>query len=184
MQLGFFFDQTRCYGCGACVLACKQRQSKDDSAMAYNAIVERQKGKYPNLQIRWLFLSCFHCADPPCVRICPTKAIQKRTEDGIVTVDQSRCPGKEECGALCLKACAYDAPKFMGKPGAKMEKCDGCLDKLKMGQDPYCVAACPLQALGFAPITLWESMPGAVKAVEGFNYLASAGPAVAFRPNP
>ncbi len=182
MQLGFFFDQIRCSGCEACVLACKQWHSEDENAVDYITIVEREEGVFPDVRVKWLFLTCFHCADPPCVKVCPTGAISKRSEDGIVIVDQSKCLGREECGTLCLQACPYDAAKFMEQAGAKMEKCDACLDRLREGKEPICVASCPLHALEFGPMSELEVRAEAVRAVEGFRYLAHVGPSATFKP--
>ncbi len=182
MQVGFFLDQTRCSGCETCVLACKQWHSGDEDAVDYITIVEQEKGVFPNLSVKWLFLACFHCADPPCVKVCPPGAIFKRSEDGIVIVDQSKCLGGEECGALCLKACPYGAPKFREQPGAKMEKCDACIDRLQEGKEPICVAACPLHALEFGPMSEWEARAGATKETEGLRRPARIGPSVNFKP--
>jgi len=181
VQLGFLFDQSRCSGCEACVLACKQWHSEDEDAIDYITILEQEHGTFPNLRVKWLFLPCFHCADPPCVKVCPPKAISKRTEDGIVIVDQSKCLGGEECGYLCLKACPYDAPRFREQPGAKMEKCDACLDRLAEGKEPICVAACPLYALSFSSMAEIKIKNGVTKEVEGFRYLARVGPSVVFK---
>ena len=182
VQLGFFFDQSRCSGCEACVLACKQWHSVDEDAVDYITIVEQEEGIFPDLRVRWLFLPCFHCANPPCLKVCPTEAISKRADDGIVIVEQSRCLGKEECGALCLRACPYDAPRFREQPGARMEKCDACVDRLGEGKEPICVAACPLHALQFGPISEWEARAEATREVGGFRYLARVGPSVTFKP--
>jgi len=182
LQLGFFFYQTRCSGCQACVLACRQWHNESDDALDYITILEKEGGKFPEVHVRWLFLSCFHCQNPPCIRICPVRAIYKRPEDGIVIVDPVRCVGKEECGAPCMQACPYDAPKFLEEAGAKMEKCDGCLDRLQEGKAPICVAACPLHALEFGAMSDWEASRGAAKEIEGFRYLARVGPSIAFKP--
>jgi anaerobic dimethyl sulfoxide reductase subunit B (iron-sulfur subunit) len=85
-----------------------------------------------------------HCADPACAKACPVQAIRKRTEDGIVTVDTSKCIG---CKA-CLKACTFGAPQF-GANG-KMQKCDMCLNEADLSKElPPCVDTCPTKALKF-----------------------------------
>ena len=182
MQLGFFFDQTRCSGCEACVLACKQWHSEDEDAVDYITVIEQEKGSYPDVQVKWLFLPCFHCADPPCIKVCPAEAIAKRAEDGLVTVDRGKCLGKLECGALCHKACPYGAPRFREQPSAKMEKCDGCPDRLQQGNDPICVASCPLFALAFGPTTEREIRAGVTREVDGFQYRTRVGPSITFKP--
>jgi Fe-S-cluster-containing dehydrogenase component len=87
-----------------------------------------------------------HCAKPACVEICPEKAISKREEDGIVTVNQNKCVGCRSCS----KACPFNIPQY-GKSG-KMQKCDMCLERLTHGKQPSCVATCPGEALKFGAV--------------------------------
>jgi len=82
-----------------------------------------------------------HCGIPFCAEVCPTKAIYKRMEDGLVTVDPDRCIGCK----MCLTACPFGIPQF-GRDG-KMKKCDFCLDRLEKGQNPACMNVCPTRAL-------------------------------------
>jgi Fe-S-cluster-containing dehydrogenase component len=82
-----------------------------------------------------------HCEKPACADSCPADAIKKRSQDGIVLVDQSKCIGCHSC----LTACPFGAPQFDGS--GVMSKCDYCADRLEAGRQPACVATCPTQAL-------------------------------------
>lgn len=81
------------------------------------------------------------------MKVCPTKAHYKRTEDGLVVIDREKCIG---CG-MCANACPYGAPQLDQK-AHKMAKCDGCLDRLEKGGQPICVEACTERAIHFGDI--------------------------------
>lgn len=111
----------------------------------------------PNVEVVPMSMSCNHCADPACVKVCPVKAISKETEFGAVIVDSDKCIG---CGA-CARACPWGAPQYfepldktaMGTPEhPHMTKCDMCVDRLRAGLKPACVASCPGRALECGPL--------------------------------
>lgn len=97
---------------------------------------------------------CNHCANPPCVRACPTKATFKLEKNGIVAMDYHRCIGCR----FCMAACPYGARSFNWqdpRPFVKkynndfptrmrgvVEKCNFCSERLALGQEPACVEAC------------------------------------------
>jgi molybdopterin-containing oxidoreductase family iron-sulfur binding subunit len=101
---------------------------------------------------------CNHCAEPPCVRVCPTQATWKR-EDGIVMMDWHRCIGCR----YCMAACPYGSrsfnwmdprphiaqlnPDFPSRTKGVVEKCNFCEERLAKGQLPACVEACSAKAL-------------------------------------
>jgi anaerobic dimethyl sulfoxide reductase subunit B (iron-sulfur subunit) len=84
-----------------------------------------------------------HCGKPACVAVCPTGAIRKRAEDGIVVVDRDKCNGCQDC----FSACPYDVPQF-GDDGI-MQKCDFCIE---IRGEPACAVSCPAEALNFGPL--------------------------------
>jgi Fe-S-cluster-containing dehydrogenase component len=106
---------------------------------------------------------CNHCENPPCVKVCPTKATWKR-EDGIVMMDYHRCIGCR----YCMAACPYGARSFNWKdprPFIKninqdyptrtkgvVEKCNFCEERLAKGLIPACVEACKDRALTFGDL--------------------------------
>jgi Fe-S-cluster-containing dehydrogenase component len=106
---------------------------------------------------------CNHCENPPCVRVCPTKATFKRA-DGIVMMDYHRCIGCR----LCMAACPYGArsmnyrnprpfiaainPDFPTRTKGVVEKCNFCEERLIKGLLPACVMACKNKALVFGDV--------------------------------
>ena len=89
-------------------------------------------------------LSCNHCTDPACVANCPTGAMQKDKETGIVWTDHDVCIGCQTCET----ACPYNAPK-LGEEEGYMLKCDMCRGEVAAGGKPICVTGCLMRALDF-----------------------------------
>jgi anaerobic dimethyl sulfoxide reductase subunit B (iron-sulfur subunit) len=90
--------------------------------------------------------------------------------------------GNEECDAKCLKACPYDAPQFGPGNGAKMRKCNFCLDRHLESKLPDCIEACPVRALDAGPLAELEKKYGANKEAVDFNYSKRTKPAVVIKP--
>ncbi|MCR4373795.1 MAG: nitrate reductase subunit beta [Acidobacteria bacterium] len=80
---------------------------------------------------------CNHCLNPACVAACPSGALYKRGEDGIVLVDQTRC----RAWRACIAACPYKKVYFNWHTG-KSEKCILCFPRLETGQAPACFHSC------------------------------------------
>jgi len=80
---------------------------------------------------------CNHCVNPSCVASCPSGALYKRGEDGVVLVNQDRCRGWR----ACVVACPYKKVYFNWRTG-KSEKCILCYPRLETGQPPACFHAC------------------------------------------
>src|SRR5581483_9261221 len=80
---------------------------------------------------------CNHCLNPACVAACPSGAMYKRGEDGIVLVDQKRC----RAWRACVAACPYKKVFYNWQTG-KSEKCILCFPRLETGQAPACFHSC------------------------------------------
>jgi len=184
MQIGFYLDQTRYNGCGACSVACKDWNDIPAGAENWMRILYTEKGTFPDVFVSYMIAPCWHCEDPLCLQACPVNAIKKRPADGIVVVDGETCVGNEECDATCLKACPYDAPQFGVEKGAKMRKCNYCLDRFANGKEPDCVASCPVRALDAGPLKDLESKYGLNKSAVDFRYHKKAKPAVVIKAKP
>jgi len=90
-----------------------------------------------SISMMYLPRICNHCANPSCVAACPSGALYKRGEDGIVLVNQDVCRGWRNCVA----ACPYKKIYFNWKTG-KSEKCILCYPRIETGQPPACFHSC------------------------------------------
>jgi anaerobic dimethyl sulfoxide reductase subunit B (iron-sulfur subunit) len=179
-QLGFYFDQTRCIGCYTCVIACQDWHNELTEDVAWRRVLTLEKGKFPDVYVSFVSVSCHHCVKPTCVEACPAGAIYK-TESGIVLVDSAACLGRDSC-SMCLEACPYDIPRFGAGKGAKMQKCDLCHDRWEVHRKPICVESCPMYALDAGYMDELRAKYGEFGEVEGFSYLASNEPSIVIKP--
>ena len=87
---------------------------------------------------------------------CPTGAVSKREEDGVVVVDDTVCIGCK----TCEQACPFGVPQYVEVEGEgfKMDKCDTCLSIGREDDQPHCVLTCPVQALHFGPLSEMEAL--------------------------
>ncbi len=157
----------RCRNALRCQEACAEMHGLA-SHRSYINVLKMQDAEttYPY----WMPQPCYHCDDPPCVKVCPTGATFKRT-DGVVAIDTVRCIGCR----FCTVACPYSARQFVwgtedlkltredlersDEPSGELdivthqtcstrrvgtvEKCDFCPAKAAKGELPDCVTACP-----------------------------------------
>ncbi|MDQ7025845.1 MAG: NrfD/PsrC family molybdoenzyme membrane anchor subunit [Anaerolineae bacterium] len=137
---GFVIDNRKCIGCHACTTACK---SENEVPLSVNRTWVKyvETGQYPDATRHFQVTRCNHCANPPCVRICPVEAMYQR-DDGIVEFDPSICIG---CKA-CMQACPYDAIYIDPEDGTAA-KCTYCAHRTDIGLEPACVVVCPEHAI-------------------------------------
>ncbi len=140
MNFGFVIDNRKCIGCHACTVACK---SEHQVPVGVNRTWVKyiEKGEFPDTRRLFSVMRCNHCADAPCVEICPVTALYTRS-DGIVDFDNRRCIG---CKA-CTQACPYDAI-FMEPENHTASKCNYCTHRVDIGLEPACVVVCPEHAI-------------------------------------
>lgn len=160
MNLAFYFNQARCTGCYACVVACKDWHDIPAGPVFLRRVLIKEQGTYPHVTVRFLSTACHHCDKPACIDACPANAISKQASDGIVVVRRDMCVGIKSCGGACRDACPHDAPQFGTEPNAKMQKCDLCCDRWAEGKKPVCVEACPMRALDAGDRDTMESHSG------------------------
>ena len=138
----FIIDIGRCTGCGACLIACKDRADMPDE-LDLLRVETTESGTFPTPEVTHRVVHCFHCARAPCVEICPAGALS-HAPGGTVALNRDACVA---CGR-CSDVCPFGAVAMV--PDGETAKCDGCTDEVAAGLDPTCVRACPMRALAYA----------------------------------
>lgn len=146
VQLGFVHNNVDCIGCRACEIACKDKNGLP-AGPRFRRVQYIEGGTYPDVFAYKVNMSCNHCAEPACLPTCPTGAIWKRKDNGVVDIDSTLCIGCRRCEA----ACPFGAPQFDPTDGL-VKKCNMCIDELEAGRKPYCVMACMMRVLDIGPI--------------------------------
>lgn len=137
-------DSERCIGCLACEIHCKTNKNLPVGPALCKNMSVGPVAVQDIPRVRMVFMPCFHCEEPWCLNVCPTGAIQKRSQDGIVFIEPSLCIGCKSCITACpWGACQWDPV------ATKAVKCDYCMDRLDQGLKPACVTKCLTQCLEF-----------------------------------
>lgn len=155
--VGLLYDTTKCIGCKACMVACREANGlAADSAASgglYHAPVDLNEKTKTVIKLyddgnghrSFMKAHCMHCVDPACANACMLGAFKKR-EFGIVSYDVNYCIGCRYCEV----ACPFGVPKFeWAKAAPKMVKCELCNHRLAQGKQPACTEVCPKQAVIF-----------------------------------
>jgi len=170
-------DLRRCVGCQTCTAACRHANATPPGVQ-WRRVLDMESGEYPNVHRAFVPVSCQHCADPPCMHVCPTKATGQRP-DGIVTIDYDLCIGCAYCAVACPYQARYKTPRPVYAYGTPMAneskrqddarlavatKCTFCVDRIDAGlaqgkrpgvdpeATPACVNACISKALAFGDL--------------------------------
>lgn len=136
-------DVQECMACRTCEIECALAHSKSKT------LVEAMKEVQPRVNVEAaqefaVPMQCRHCEDAPCIKICPTKAIHREDPNSPVLIEQDLCIGCNFCIAIC--PFGVIEPSYDGR---QVVKCDLCFERLEAGQEPACVASCPMRALRF-----------------------------------
>ncbi len=159
LEVAKLIDVSRCIGCKACQSACMEWNDLRDE-------VGVNQGFYTNPpdlsdqswtlmrfyeqqiegSLQWLILKdgCLHCAEPGCLKACPSPGAIVQYTNGVVDFHQENCIG---CG-YCISGCPFNVPR-LSKHDNKVYKCTLCSDRISVGLEPACVKTCPTQALSF-----------------------------------
>ena len=149
-------DLSRCKNARKCVTACQKWHYRPEETEWLTVKLMKDSDKAAPY---WFPKQCFHCDNPPCVKVCPVDATFKR-QDGLVLIDNDRCIGCKFCMAACpystrvfnwdepempfdLKGLASNPETNIPARVGTVEKCDFCPDRTREGLLPPCVEACP-----------------------------------------
>ncbi|WP_418911427.1 4Fe-4S dicluster domain-containing protein [Adlercreutzia sp.] len=143
MTKAIITDLNRCVGCLACSVACKAVNNVPIGSY-WNKVVRvgpnpipGGSGQYPDVYMYFLPISCQHCENPECVKVCPTEASHV-AEDGSIQIDKEKCIGCQ----YCIYACPYGVRQFNEDAGV-VQKCTLCAQITADGDGvPACVHNC------------------------------------------
>lgn len=159
-KMGYYFNQAACSGCRACQIACKDKNNLSVGIL-FRHVRDFEVGTYPTARFYHHSSTCNHCENPACVAACPSGSMHVDSDDGTVQHDSSKCIGCQ----YCVNACPYSVPVY-DEEISQAVKCDACIELRNNGEQPACVAACPMRALEFGSIDdLEKSHPDAVRTI-------------------
>lgn len=174
-QIAFFVDSRKCINCKTCEIACKDANDAP-SGVRIRKVRTFEGGTFPDVFAYNISMSCNHCEDPACVKNCPARAYTKRTEDGIVLHDPEACIGCRNC----VWACPYGAPQYDHAAG-RVRKCNMCVGLIAEGEDPVCVAACPMRAIEVGSLEEIGRRVGATISLKDLPPPALTGPSCRYK---
>jgi len=153
-------DTTKCIGCKACQVACMEwNDLRDEVGHNFGSyqnpadltdrswtLMRFAEYENPKGDLEWLIRKdgCMHCADPGCLKACPSPGAIVQYANGIVDFQEENCIG---CG-YCIAGCPFDIPRI-SKRDHKAYKCTLCSDRVAVGLEPACIKSCPTGALVF-----------------------------------
>ncbi len=144
-------DLNRCVGCLACVVACKSANGVPVGSF-WNKVLrigpnpKKPGDQCPDSEMYFLPVGCQHCANPECVKVCPTQASYV-AEDGTIQIDKSKCIGCQ----FCVMACPYGV-RYLNEDEKVVEKCTLCAQRTQQGYLPQCVEQCCARARFYGDI--------------------------------
>jgi len=159
IELAKLIDISKCIGCKACQSACMEWNDLRDAVGTNTGTYDNPRDlsenswtvmKFfevePDGKLEWLIRKdgCMHCADPGCLKACPSPGAIVQYSNGIVDFHEENCIG---CG-YCVTGCPFNVPRISKKDG-KAYKCTLCSDRVAVGLEPACIKTCPTGALVF-----------------------------------
>ena len=172
-QRYFIFDAEACFGCLGCIAACAN--ANGTPAELFWREVHKLPPEDRDSRTRWLSLACNHCENPPCVQGCPSGALHKRAEDGVVLLEAELCIGCR----YCQMTCPFGAIRWDLSAG-RVSKCHFCHERLDEGREPACVETCFAGALSQVVVESGDELEGFDSDLHGFKSDSAAGPSIRF----
>lgn len=150
-QYAILTDLNRCVGCLGCSVACKVVNGVEigsfwNKVLRIGPFPDSEGAQFPDVYTYFLPVTCQHCENPACVKVCPTGASQKLA-DGTVQIDKEKCIGCQ----FCAMACPYGV-RYLNETERVVEKCTLCEQKIAQGELPQCVAQCGARARFFGDL--------------------------------
>lgn len=186
-QYGFYINVDSCIGCKVCGMACMEKNDLTPGEKFRRILLssvgkweEDENGVFAPKDVfsYGISMACNHCSNPACVGACPSGAMTKDDETGIVSSDPETCIG---CGS-CTKACPYEVP-FVDRETNVSRKCDFCKDELDAGRPPACVGSCSMNALEFGELDKLRSKhPDAVQQLDPLPSANTTDPSILISP--
>jgi formate dehydrogenase iron-sulfur subunit len=159
-EVAKLIDVSKCIGCKACQVACSEwndlRAPIGDFVGVYDnpadlgaeswTVMRYTEYEEQDGRLEWLIRKdgCMHCADPGCLKACPSPGAIVQYSNGIVDFIEEHCIG---CGS-CVTGCPFNVPR-LSKTDHKAYKCTLCSDRVSVGLEPACVKTCPTGAITF-----------------------------------
>ena len=159
-EVAKLIDVSKCIGCKACQVACMEWNDLRDEVGSNIGVYDNPSDLTPQSwtvmrffevepekdKLEWLIRKdgCMHCADPGCLKACPSPGAIVKYANGIVDFISEHYIG---CG-YCIKGCPFDIPR-MNPVDNKVYKCTLCSDRVGVGLEPACVKTCPTGAITF-----------------------------------
>jgi len=148
MSKAILYDATLCIGCKQCEQACAEENKLpyDDKIAAEAAQSDHKFTCILTKGDKFMRRLCMNCEEPACASVCPVAALRK-TPEGPVIYEASRCMGCR----YCMAACPFGVPKYeWGSVNPKVRKCTMCgLDRVLQGKQTACAEICPTGATKF-----------------------------------
>jgi formate dehydrogenase iron-sulfur subunit len=158
-EVAKLIDISKCIGCKACQVACGEWNDVRDAIGSNVGVYDNPADLSPDSwtvmrfteheeagKLEWLIRKdgCMHCADPGCLKACPSPGAIVQYSNGIVDFIEEHCIG---CG-YCVTGCPFNVPRI-SKEDNKAYKCTLCSDRVSVGLEPACVKTCPTGAITF-----------------------------------
>ncbi|WP_300461582.1 4Fe-4S dicluster domain-containing protein [Desulfobacula sp.] len=206
--LATLIDIRKCIGCEECVYACQAANAEKypEPEKPFPKMVpprvpvedwsEKREVTDRLTPYNWLFIQtasvtvngeqidltiprrCMHCANPPCVKLCPWGAL-KQEENGLSRIDSDLCLG----GSKCKKVCPWDVPQRQTGVGLYLDllpalagngvmyKCDRCYNRLEKGEVPACIEVCPENVQTIGPRSeILKTAHALAREINGYIY--------------
>ena len=168
-QYSFEIDLDACSGCKSCVAACHSLNGLDEGEIWRNVGLLTGGDEF-NPVVQHVTSACHHCLEPACMHGCPVNAYEKDSETGIVEHLDDQCIGCK----YCMFMCPYDVPSYSASKGI-VRKCNMCVDRLRAGEAPACVQACPSQAIKIRKVNV-ETVKQQTSTAGPTNRIISGAP--------